>query len=149
MASVDWSGIRAALATQAGTAAGIREATSTKLSGVGMLPTVKVEGITSLEIYDQRGGRGAGFEYRLARIAGKLLVASQADVGRNQVDTETYVERLFVAARTGLRLGYATIVEDSWLDTARIGQQEYGGDQFHGADLEWIVKVMESVERTA
>jgi hypothetical protein len=145
----DWSGIRAALATQMGLAEGIRESTSTKLSGFGMLPTVKVEGITSLEIYDQRGGRGAGFEYRIARIAGKLLVATAADIGRTQVTTETYVERLFVAARTGLKLGYPTVVEDSWLDSARVGQQEYGGKQLHGADLEWIVKVMETVERTS
>lgn len=145
----DWSGIRAAIATQMGLAEGIRESTSTKLSGVGMLPAVKVEAVTSLEIYEPRGGRGAGFESREARIAGKLLVASAADVGRNQVDAETYVERLFAAARTGLKLGYATVVEDSYLDIARLGPQEFGGNSYYGADLEWVVRVMESVERTS
>ena len=145
----DWNGIRVALAAQAGTATGIREATATKLSVIGMLPSVKVENVTSIEINDERGGRGAGFESRIARIAGKLLVAYAADVGRTQADTELYVERLFEAARTGLRLGYAGIVEDSWLDVARIGPQEYGDQTLHGADLEWVVKVIESVTRTS
>lgn len=145
----DWAAIRAAIATQAGTAAGIREATSTNLSGVGMLPTVKVERIVSLDINDARGGRGAGFESRIARIAGKLLVASASDIGRAQVDAETYVERLFAAARTGILLGYAGTVEDSWLASASLGFQTVGEESYYGADLEWVVKVMESVERTA
>ena len=145
----DWAGIRAALAAQAGTAAGIREATSTALSGAGMLPAVKVERVTSLEINASRGGRGAGFEARIARIAGKLLVAKAADVGRSQVEAEGYVEALFVAGRTGLRLGYPTIVEDSWLDSARSGSQTFGEVECYGADLEWVVKTMESVERTS
>lgn len=145
----DWSGIRAAIAAQMALAAGIREATSTRLSVVGMLPSVKVEAVTSIEIYQPRGGRGAGAEYRQARIAGKLLVASASDVGRTQTDTEGLVELLFAQARVGLRLGYPTIVEDSWLDTVRIGPQEYGGQILHGADLEWIVHIMEPVERTS
>jgi hypothetical protein len=145
----DWAGIRAAIAAQMAQVSGVRESTATALSVVGMLPSVKVEAVTSIEIYDARGGRGAGFEYRLARVAGKLLVPSSADVGRTQTTTEAIVEAMFVRARTGLLLGYAGIVEDSWLDTARIGPQDYGGQTLHGADLEWVVKVMESVERTA
>jgi hypothetical protein len=145
----DWAGIRAAIATQAGTAAGIREATSTKLSVIGMLPAVKVERVSSLSINDARGGRGAGFESRIARIAGKLLVSSASDLGRAQTDAETLVELLYVAARTGLTLGFATIVEDSWLDSAVLGMQEFGDQSLYGADLEWVVKTMESVERTS
>jgi hypothetical protein len=145
----DWTGIRSAIAAQMALAAGIRESTSTRLSVVGMLPAVKVEAVISIEILDSRGGRGAGFESRVARIAGKLLVPSASDVGRNQVDTETLVELLFAQARIGLRLGFPTIVEDSWLDVARIGPQEYGDQTLHGADLEWVVRVMESVERTS
>jgi hypothetical protein len=145
----DWNGVRVAIAAQAATAEGIREATATKLSVIGMLPSVKVENVTSIEINNDRGGRGAGFEARIARIAGKLLVANAADIGRTQADTELYVERLFAAARTGLRLGYAGTVEDSWLDSAAIGPQEYGDQTFHGADLEWVVKVIESVTRTS
>ena len=145
----DWNAVRVALAAQAATAAGIREATATKLSVIGMLPSVKVENVTSIEINDARGGRGAGFESRIARIAGKLLVANSADVGRTLADTEGYVELLFAAARTGLRLGMAGTVEDSWLAIARIGPQEFGDQTFHGADLEWVVKVIESVTRTS
>ena len=145
----DWSAIRAALAAQSALASGIREATSTRLSVIGMLPSVKVEAVTSLEINTARGGRGMGFEARIAHIAGKLLVSSAADVGRTQIDTEALVERLFEQARTGLRLGFPAAVEDSWLDIASIGPQSYGGQELHGADLEWVVKVMEEVTRTA
>jgi hypothetical protein len=145
----DWAGIRAALAAQAGTAVGIREATSTSLSGVGMLPCVKVERLISLDINDARGGRGAGFESRIARVAGKLLVATAADIGRAQTVAEGYVEALFVAARTGLLLGYAGTVEDSWLANASLGFQTFGDETYYGADLEWVVKTIESVERTA
>jgi hypothetical protein len=144
----DWAAIRAAIATQMGLAAGVRDSSSTNFS-IGMLPAVKVERISSLEIYDARGGRGAGFEYRLARVEGKLLVATAADKGRAQVQAETVVEALFVAARTGLRLGYPGIVEDSWLDTASFGMQEFGGSELYGADLTWIVKVMETATRTS
>lgn len=145
----DWAGIRAAIATQMDAAASLRESTSTSLSGVGMLPAVKVERVSSLEINDARGGRGAGFEARIARVAGKLLMSRAADVGRAQVDVEGVVEELFVAARTGLRLGYSTIVEDSWLDKADIGEVEFGGGTYYGADLEWVVKTMEVAERSS
>lgn len=145
----DWSGVRAALATQMDTAASVRSSSSTDLSRVGMLPAVKVERISSLSINDSRGGRGAGFESRIARIAGKLIVASAADVGRNQVAAETTVEELFVAARTGLRLGYGGTVEDSWLESASLGEVEWGGITYYGADLTWVVEVIETAERTS
>ena len=58
------------------------------------------------------------------------------------------MEALFAAARTGFRLGYPTVVEDSWLDSARAGPQTFGEVECYGADLEWVVKTMESVERT-
>ena len=143
----DWSAIRAALATQMGLAASVRSSTSTDLSGAGMLPAVKVERMLSLSINDARGGRGAGFEARIARIEGKLIVASAADIGRNQVKAETTVEELFVAARTGLRLGYGGIVEDSWLESAEVGEVEFGGITYYGADLTWVVKVIEPATR--
>ena len=145
----NWSGIRAALATQASAAASVRESTSTSLTNVGMLPAVKVERLSSLSINDARGGRGAGFESRIARVEGKLLVAKAADVGRSQIVAETVVEELFVAARTGLRLGYSTIVEDSWLEEAAVGTVEFGGASFYGADLTWVVEVIETAVRSS
>jgi hypothetical protein len=143
----DWSAIRAALASQMDTAS-VRESSSTNFT-IGMLPCVKVERISEIEIWEARGGRGAGFEYRLARIEGKLLVSSSKDLGRAQVDAEGIVEELFVAARTGLRLGFPGIVEDSWLDSASLGMQEFAGSELYGADLRWIVKVMETATRTS
>ena len=145
----DWSGIRAAIATQMSAAPSIRESTSTKLSGVGMLPAVKVEVLAYLDINGSRGGRGAGFEARMARITGKLLVSKASDVGRAQPAAETAVEELFVAARTGLRLGYSTIVEDSWLESASVGTVEFAGVPFYGADLTWLVEVIEPATRTS
>ena len=108
-----------------------------------MLPAVKVERISSLEINPARGGRGAGFEARVARVEGKLLVARASDVGRSQVVAEGVIEELFAAARSGLRLGYSTIVEDSWLDVASMGEVAFGGSDYYGADLTWIVKTID------
>lgn len=145
----DWSGIRAAIATQYGTVSALRESTSTDLSQAGMLPALKVERVSSIELNAGRGGRGAGFEARLARVAGKLLMSRAADIGRAQVDVEAVVEDLYEAARTGLRLGYSGIVEDSWLDRVEIGEVEFGGVTYYGADLEWVVEIIEEVTRTS
>ena len=145
----DLAGIRAALATQAGNASSVREATSTSLSNVGMLPAVKVERVESISINDARGGRGAGFESRIINVVGKLLVTSSSDTGRNQVRAEETVEELFTACRTGLRLGYGGIVEDSWLESAEVGTIDFGGTSYYGADLRWVVEIIEAVERTS
>ena len=149
----DWSGIRSAIAAQCAAISGIREGTSTKLSGATLFPCVKVEQVLEISIDNSRGGRGAGYEARIARIGGKLLVAKAADVGRAQVTAETYVEELFVAARgtatNGMLLGYATIVEDAWLQRAAMGQVTFGGEAYYGADLEWMARLMETATRTA
>ena len=149
----DWSGIRSAIAAQCAAVSGIREGTSTKLSGATVLPCVKVEQVLEISIDTSRGGRGTGYEARVARIGGKLLVGKAADVGRAQTTAETYVEELFVAARgtatNGMLLGYATIVEDAWLLRAAMGEVTFAGEAYYGANLEWMVRTMETATRTA
>src|SRR3989304_2710683 len=75
---------RSAIAAQCAAVSGIREGPSTKLSGATLFPCVKVEQVLEISIDNSRGGRGAGYEARIARIGGKLLGVKAADVGRAQ-----------------------------------------------------------------
>ena len=145
----DWTGIRAAIAATAAAVSGIEEGTSTDLSNVVLTPCVKITHVESAIIDDSGGGRGAGFEARLATIRGELVVAKTADIGRAMPNVETYCEDLTVAYRTGLQLGYTGVVQDSWLDSWEAGDLEYGGVTYAGASLTFKVKVRENVTRTA
>lgn len=147
MSGVDWTGIRAAIAASCATAPSIREATHLKLGGVGKLPAVKVTEIESIVIDDDRGGRsGLNFEARRAVIKGELILPKPSDIGRTLVDLETCIEELFVVARGatghGFLLGMSTVVRDSWLEQAEVGDMDYG-EHYPGADLTWIVLIDE------
>jgi hypothetical protein len=145
----DWAAIRAAIATQMGAASSVKESLSTEATGVGSVPTVRVLHTESIEVDDESGGRGAGFESRIAIIKGLLLVEQSSDVGRAVDACEPIIEELFAAARLGIKLGYPMIVSDSWLDAAEVGDITFGGADWIGAGLTWVVKVREPVTRSA
>lgn len=141
----DWSGIRAAIASNAMAVSGMREGTSTSLDSVGMLPAVKVTHVESV----QMGDRSMSQEYRQATVKGQLLVASPAGPGRAEVAMETLAEGLAVVYRKGIQLGFPTVVKDSWLDRWESGTFTYGDTTFNGADLTWIVQIRDEITRTA
>lgn len=145
----DWQGIRQAIATQMGAASSVVESSADEAQGVGSVPTVRVTHVDMLEIDGDAGGRGAAFEARRATIKGVLLVDQSGAVAPSLAVVDDVVEDLFAAARTGLKLGYGTVVRDSWLETAQVGYVTFGGVEWVGAELTWIVVVREAVTRTA
>lgn len=145
----DWSAVRSAIASLC-KVSGIKESTSTATQGVGQLPAVKITHVESLSISDYygTGGRGAGFEARMAKISGELLLNKPGTVGAAMINLEPYMEALYVAFRTGFHLGLS-YVQDCWLDSVDAGQFSYGGADYPGAKLTFFVVVRESVTRVA
>lgn len=139
-----WTDIRAAIAAKCDAVPGIREGTSTSLSGVSVTPCVKVTHVGDVRMTD----RGAGYERRTANIRGHLLIARTADVGRAIDDVETYAEAITVAFRDGYKLGQATIIEDCFLASWEAGSYEYAGVDYAGASLTWEVRVRENISRS-
>lgn len=148
----DWTAIRVAIAALC-KVPGIRESTATATAGVGMLPGIKITHVESLSITDYygTGGRGAGFEARMAKISGELLLPKPGSVGSAMSALEPYMEALYVAFRTGFHLGSPlnNYVQDCWLDSADAGEFQYGGIGYPGAKLTFYVVIRESVTRTA
>lgn len=142
--AVDWAAVRAALASLAAGASGIREATSTNLTVVTITPCVKVTHVSESQTTD----RGMGYEFRTSTVRGHLLVAQVSDVGRAIASVEEMAENLVVAHRTGVKLGIQQ-VQDSYLESWEAGSYTYNGIEYAGAGLVYKVLTRENVTRTA
>lgn len=141
----DWYGIRTAIASNLSGVSGIRRSTADILDNVSMLPEIHVTNITNLDMVD----RGAGYEYVEADINGDLYVAQSSTLGRAMADVEPYLEGIRVRLRRGVQLGYTTVVQDSFLRQAEVGNMEIGDETYIGAKLSFRVCVRENITRTA
>lgn len=141
----DLSGIRAAIAAKC-LVTGIKSSTSTKLDGAVEAPCIKV-----LDVDIKVTGRpNANREERTLTVRGVLLVAKPTVVGPALITMESEAELLFAACRLGVKLGFPTVVHDSWLDEFHPGRIPYGGQDYTGAELIWIVETKETIPtRTA
>lgn len=152
MSTVDWTAIRRAIAESAAQGIGIGSAgwDGEALAVQGDLPAVKVIATESIRIDDGRSGRTMAVqESRTADIVGVLLVESAGGNGEGLNEAEPYVEQLFERARDGIKLGL-DYVEDSWLDSAEIGEVDWNGETYVGAVLRWTVNVRQTdLDRTA
>ena len=152
MSTVDLGAIRTALAAQqtTGNTGVAATADASGLDAIGSLPAIKVVSATTVAINEGRGGRNfAQTESREVRVVGVLLVDASAGKNHAIARAEPYVEGAFAACRTGFGLGL-DYVEDSWLDSAEIGEVDYLGETFHGAVLNWVIWVRQTdLNRTA
>lgn len=140
----NWAGIKAALATTAANTSGIAQASSTELQGVPDTPCVLITHVESVTQTD----RGAGYRSREAVIKGLLLCGSPGDIGDAVAVVEAQCELLQDAYETGVLLGYAGTVQDSYLDSWIPGPQTYAKADWLGADLTFKVTVRENLART-
>lgn len=141
----DWSVIRAAIAAKAANVAGINEGTSTSLTGIGELPSIKVTHVEKVDMTD----RGAGYEYREGTVRGELICAKPGTIGDAQQSVESLCELLTIEFRTGVQLGYAGTVQDCALTAWEMATITYGATEYPGASLTWLVRVRENVTRAA
>lgn len=139
----DWAGIKAAIATKL-LVAGVNSSTSTDLEGLGELPSVKVLGISDMEIDTSFGNQ----EFTTTDINCKLLIGKPGPITDAIAVSDTLIESLRVAVRTDLSLGYPTVVKHSYISRFKVGDMEYAGSEVFGADFTFRVETWEAVERT-
>lgn len=141
----DWALIKTAIATKLGAVSGIASATSTDLEGLGEMPSVKVTGITSMDIDASFGVQ----EFVNVDINCDLLIGRPGPITDAIANSDTLIEAIRVAARTDLDLGYPGIVRNSFIPHMEVGDMEYAGEKVFGAKITYRVEVWESVGRTA
>lgn len=150
----DWGAVKAAMATQMGTAPGIRWTTSTDLFNVANLPAVFIFGVSDISPWSGGSGQDSGSsEARIATIDGALVCPRPGELKRAIPTVDELMEQLWVASYTGIKLGMGTIVHSCLLMNTKQGEISFGqGDtapKFPGATLRWEVKVFEMIDRTA
>jgi hypothetical protein len=147
--SVDWDALLATIAGQYTAVTGLRESTATALDSVGMLPCLKVLGVSDMSIAHEMGGISNGVnDWYSVSIQGALLVANPGKAITAKSTATPLLARLFRSARYGIKLGQPTVVQRGWLDHATWSDSIDIADGLPGYLLTWQVRVREQFSET-
>lgn len=142
----DWTLTRQNIAAKAGNVAGIEFASADDIGSALEDPAVLVTHTGNIQTLE----RGPGYELRRADIKGLLALSRSPSVGQAGASADGLIELLFIEFRSGIQLGQAGIVQDSWLESAEEESDiTIGGVEYIGYRLTWPVVVRENVTRTA
>lgn len=143
--SVDWHGIRTAIATKCGNVSGIVFASADSPDNAPNTPAVLVTHVSGIDMAD----RAFTQQLRNADVNGVLVVSPSASTAKALENADDLVEGLFVEFTTGIQLGYPGVVQDSWLMSASEDQITVAKVEYEGYRLRWRVVVRESITKTA
>lgn len=149
----DYQSIGDALVTQWLTVSGVRSATRRALDSVPNGSHVVVRGDVRVEPdMGPLAGRGPGYEAMLQRWTCVLYVAPYSSTGPAVDTTLGLVGNAYAAWRTGLRLGLAGTVQDSYINAAQVTETldvPKSTSRYVGCIFEVVVRVRENVTRSA
>lgn len=144
--TIPWAGIKAAIATKLAAVSGVNSGTSTDLEGLGEMPSIKVTGITSMDIDASMGSQ----EFVNADINVDLLIARPGPITNAIASSDSIIEGCRIAAQSDVDLGYPALVRFSQITRVEVGEMEYAGEQVFGAKMTYRVECWDSsVVRTA